>query len=173
MAALTAAPSACREVETPRERQAVRALVLAAPGNEILLLRFRNPSGGEDLWLTPGGGVRSGESAEAALRREVWEETGLRLTVPAPLVWQREHTYTVAGERVRQSEDIHLVRTQRFEATDGHNPERGERAIFRGFRWWTVEEMRDSADLFVPLGLPGLVENLLERGVPDSPITVS
>jgi 8-oxo-dGTP diphosphatase len=41
----------------------------------ILLLRHEKPSG--EVWLLPGGGVRLGESLVAALRRELWEETGL------------------------------------------------------------------------------------------------
>ena len=172
MATLSPTASPDRESGPPRERQAVRALVLADPGDEVLLSRFRNPSGGPDLWLTPGGGVSAGEDREEALRREVWEETGLRLVAPAPLIWRREHTYTVRGRRVRQSEDIHLVRTARFEATDANNPEDGERSIFRGFRWWSVEEMRGSSDTFVPLGLADLLEELIRKGLPASPIVV-
>ena len=42
----------------------------------ILLLRHAKP-GGEEVWLLPGGGVRMGESLVSALRRELWEETGL------------------------------------------------------------------------------------------------
>jgi 8-oxo-dGTP diphosphatase len=41
----------------------------------ILLLRHEKPTG--EVWLLPGGGVRLGESLIAALRRELWEETGL------------------------------------------------------------------------------------------------
>jgi ADP-ribose pyrophosphatase YjhB (NUDIX family) len=41
----------------------------------ILLLRHEKRDA--EVWLLPGGGVRSGESLVHALRRELWEETGL------------------------------------------------------------------------------------------------
>jgi 8-oxo-dGTP diphosphatase len=41
----------------------------------ILLLRHEKPGG--EIWLLPGGGVRTGESLVNALRRELWEETRL------------------------------------------------------------------------------------------------
>lgn len=41
----------------------------------ILLLRHQK--GTREVWLLPGGGVRTGESLVRALRRELLEETGL------------------------------------------------------------------------------------------------
>jgi ADP-ribose pyrophosphatase YjhB (NUDIX family) len=41
----------------------------------VLLLRHEKR--GNEAWLLPGGGVRSGESLLRALQRELWEETGL------------------------------------------------------------------------------------------------
>ncbi len=41
------------------------------------ILLARHEKGGNEVWLLPGGGVRSGESLLSALRRELWEETGL------------------------------------------------------------------------------------------------
>ena len=41
----------------------------------ILLLRHEKKAG--EIWLLPGGGVRTGESLVRALQRELWEETGL------------------------------------------------------------------------------------------------
>ena len=41
----------------------------------VLLLRHEKR--GNEVWLLPGGGVQGGESLVHALRRELWEETGL------------------------------------------------------------------------------------------------
>jgi ADP-ribose pyrophosphatase YjhB (NUDIX family) len=42
-----------------------------------LILLARHERAGAAVWLLPGGGVQSGESLVRALRRELWEETGL------------------------------------------------------------------------------------------------
>jgi 8-oxo-dGTP diphosphatase len=41
------------------------------------ILLLRHEKGTNEAWLLPGGGVRAGESLIRALRRELWEETGL------------------------------------------------------------------------------------------------
>ncbi|MGH3136150.1 MAG: NUDIX domain-containing protein [Gaiellaceae bacterium] len=41
------------------------------------ILLIRHEKGADEVWLLPGGGVRVGESLIHALRRELWEETGL------------------------------------------------------------------------------------------------
>ncbi len=41
------------------------------------ILLIRHEKGGDEIWLLPGGGVRTGESLLRALQRELREETGL------------------------------------------------------------------------------------------------
>lgn len=62
------------EAPLPQRRQ-VGALALIGKGDRVLLER-RSDSG---LWGFVGGRVNEDETVEAALRREVHEETGLRL----------------------------------------------------------------------------------------------
>jgi 8-oxo-dGTP pyrophosphatase MutT (NUDIX family) len=56
-------------------RDAVRALILD-PDERVLLVRFVHPKTGAEFWTTPGGGLEPDEDPEAALRRELREETG-------------------------------------------------------------------------------------------------
>ncbi|WP_151718308.1 NUDIX domain-containing protein [Gemmobacter serpentinus] len=69
-------------------RLAVRALILHE--NRLLLV---NAWGGgvSDLWCAPGGGVERGASLPDNLIREVHEETGLTVTVGAPVLVNEFH----------------------------------------------------------------------------------
>ena len=175
-AALRCARETQRAGERVRERRAARALVLSQPDNLILLLRFRSPVAGADMWLLPGGGAHPGEDECETLRREVWEETGLRIAASeTPLIWRREHTYShdaphdAVGGRTRQAEGIYLVRTRRFVPTAANNPEADEAGIFREFRWWSVGAIRASGERFVPSGLADRVARLVVNGPPMAP----
>ncbi|MGC5054959.1 NUDIX domain-containing protein [Micromonospora sp. DT48] len=76
--------------------QRQRAAAVIVRDGRVLMVRERGrgPSGrhdGQEYWTLPGGGIRVGETAEDAVRREVVEEVGLRplavrylLDVPYP-----------------------------------------------------------------------------------------
>ena len=62
---------------------AAGAVVLDAGERILLVRRGRSPSAGE--WTLPGGRVEAGESPEAAVVRELREETAIEGRVVAPL----------------------------------------------------------------------------------------
>ncbi|WP_295043813.1 NUDIX hydrolase [uncultured Paracoccus sp.] len=69
-------------------RLAVRAAIL---WDDRLLLVNAYPGNRSDLWCLPGGGVEPGQSLPENLAREVAEETGLTITVGAPILVNEFH----------------------------------------------------------------------------------
>ena len=152
-------------------RRAIRA-VLLTPEGRILLMKLQDPVGRRQVWITPGGAVERGETAEAGLRRELAEETGLQEVQVGPLLWTRSHDFEWNGRAISQREESYLVEIAPFAPTMAANPATGQRLSFRGFRWWSVEDLRKTSELFAPRRLAGLLETLVREGQPDEPFDV-
>ncbi len=112
----------------------VGAVVLNGDGHVLLVKRAHEPLKGE--WSLPGGGVEIGETLEAAVVRELFEETGLNLDV-GPVVEVLDRIEYAPDGRVA----YHFVIIDYLcHATDDH--------LVRGsdaddVRWVPVEQLAD------------------------------
>jgi ADP-ribose pyrophosphatase YjhB (NUDIX family) len=70
--------------------------LIVRDGKVLVIRRGKQPY--KDHWSLPGGGVERGERLREAVKREVWEETGLEVTVGV-----------VAGYREELLPDGHYV----------------------------------------------------------------
>lgn len=130
-----------------------------------------------EFWLLPGGGVKSNEDPVDALQREIWEETGLKFSDSAKLIWRRTHRFERGFEdsakAIEQHERIYLATSQRFEPSADNNPDLSKVGVFHEFRWWSVATLNEAKDeLFAPRSLPRLVQRLVIEGPLLTPITL-
>jgi 8-oxo-dGTP diphosphatase len=153
-----------------RLRLAARAVVLDGT-SAILLVRF--DFGDRVVWATPGGGVEDGETDEHALRRELAEEAGLEAFELGPLVWTRTHRLPMGGGRWDgQTERYYVARTARFEPLPRLTWEELRSEGMTAVRWWTLDELETTTELFAPSRLPLLVRDLVRNGPPAEPLDV-
>jgi 8-oxo-dGTP pyrophosphatase MutT (NUDIX family) len=120
-------------------------------------------------WITPGGGLEDGESHEVAVRRELWEETGLGNIELGPLVAVCEPLLDWAGEIVQAHDWFYLARLTAPEVTLA-NMSQLERDTYRDHRWWSIEELSITDERIIPRGLGDLVMRIIEGDVPTEPV---
>jgi 8-oxo-dGTP pyrophosphatase MutT (NUDIX family) len=152
-------------------RQAVRAVVTDEVGR-VPLVRFVGFAEG-DLWATPGGGIEPGESRESAIRRELYEEVGLRNPVVGPPIWTRTHFFSFPSGFSGQQETFFLVAAPEQNGPPALSAEELLAEGVNGQRWWTLAELNEAKDVrFAPTRLPELYETLMTNVPPEEPIDV-
>ena len=126
-----------------RLRRAARIILIDEEGRTLLFRGVdpQNPSAGP-WWFTPGGGREGDETDEQAARREVYEETGLRVTDMSAPVYAREFDIVFGGEPIHQVETYFVAHVGAFEPHSAGWTDL-ERSSILGHRWWKPEEMAD------------------------------
>ncbi|CAO5156869.1 DNA mismatch repair protein MutT [Frankia sp. AiPs1] len=154
-----------------RIRQAARVM-LVDPADAVLLIRSHDPSldAAPTWWHVPGGGLDSGETPRQAAIREVFEEVGYRLADPGPPVATRRTSFTYLGRDFRQSETFYATRVPYRLELDPSSWTETERRSILGWSWWTVPELRGTAETVYPGALAGLLRSWLRSGPPAKPV---
>lgn len=94
--------------------------------DHILLVKHKKHATGEEYWVLPGGGREPNETEEACVQREMWEETGLKVTVERLLL---DDTANPTGGYYKRSK-TYLCRADTGEARPGHEPEEDVAKIY-------------------------------------------
>ena len=154
-------------------RSAVRLVVLDDDG-QVLLFHTRSPEYPElgTWWELPGGGIDPGESYVETAVRELFEETGLRIT-PAgvgPPTWSRVSTFKCRGFRRVQREVVTTVSVPGVApAVDVAGQLDYELDAYLAARWWPVAELYTTAERFYPGRLAELMPDFLAGHHIDEP----
>ncbi|WP_433614104.1 NUDIX hydrolase [Dactylosporangium sp. CA-139114] len=143
------------------DRRAARVLLLD-PSGRVLLMRGCDPARPEHrYWFTVGGGLEAGESLADAAVREVYEETGLRITgsdLVGPIRTDRVE-FPFDGRRYSQEQTFFVVRSEAFTADLSHLADY-EATSVDTTRWWSADELAATSERFYPADLPGLLREV-------------
>lgn len=143
---------------------AARALVIDESGR-VLLLSWRNPDG-RVVWMTPGGGIEAGETPQEACLRELREEAGIEAgEVGRYLARLKIKT------SLRDRDEHHFLIRHAGEVGFATLPDPGT----EDSRWWTLEELEASTELFHPWNVAQLLRRVLdgEYGILEAEHVVS
>lgn len=143
-------------------RHAGRVIVLD-PGNRVLLFRYDDPPPFGVHWATPGGGLEPGEDYHAGATRELREETGWDdVRVGAELTglagWR---DILRVGRPFRQHERYFVARVAdpQRPVTDVDGMHAADEIATS--RWWSLDELEATEDTVYPVGLAGVLRDLI------------
>ncbi len=159
-------------------RESARAVLVNRDGR-MLLFQFSFPgitqldsANGGPLWVTPGGAIEPGETDEAALRRELAEETGFEGFDFGPLVWVREVTLVERGQPLVSRERYYLVRLPDNPPINRAGFSQIERDTYHGHRWFSVDELCSEPLSFRPPKMGLYLREILAGRVPTEPLRI-
>lgn len=149
-----------------RIRRTARVILLNDQ-DEILMIQHAdtapaNPKQPERLtyWVPPGGGVEDEETYEAGAIRELMEETGVRVENLEGCIFKQALDLKYGIELVTSREHFFLARITgrpvpvRYKIAPEEN--------IADFRWWPLQEIAGSEEIFYPEGLIDLIEHVLK-----------
>jgi 8-oxo-dGTP pyrophosphatase MutT (NUDIX family) len=150
-------------VTRPAHRRVSRVVLLDEQDRFLLLLtsspRLATPV---TRWITPGGGVEPDESHVQGAVRELFEETGLVVeTLGEPIHVLHGQSVFNDGHQQTTYTEFFAHRTRTFTPVTDHWME-NEFVDISDVRWWSLDELQGSGELYSPEPLLDIVRSAVE-----------
>jgi 8-oxo-dGTP diphosphatase len=158
-------------MKTLKIRNVARA-ILVNDKHQCFLFKLKLPWISDSVWMAAGGGMEAGESPQAALIRELYEETGLTNVEVGRLLWECRFSFQYNNEIRPVYERYYLVKTADFKPSFA-GMEHYEIDSLIDFRWWSLAELQTATDHFTPNQLPTLLPQILQDTFSDTDLVIT
>ena len=117
----------------------------------------------DGFWVLPGGSVEKHETFQEALKREIYEETGISNIIIKNCVLSRiEHGELRNSEQNFYYERYYLVETEEVKVST-NNLTNEESEVIKEYKWWSINELKQTKDIVFPLSLKSYVDVALSN----------
>lgn len=107
----------------------------------------------DGFWVLPGGGVEKHETFEEAVKREIYEETGITNVNVKNCVFSRiMHAELRNIDQNLYYERYYVVETDDVEINID-NLTNNEIEVINKYKWWSINELKQTKDVIFPLSL--------------------
>ncbi|MDU5083273.1 NUDIX domain-containing protein [Tissierella carlieri] len=158
-------------------RLTARGIVINRNTGKILLIKYFDKYSKstkefiDGFWVLPGGGVKRNETFEEAIKREIYEETGIININVKNCVFSR--IMHAELRNIKQSlyyERYYIVETDDVEISI-NNLTKNEIKVICEYKWWSINELKQTEDVIFPLSLKTHIDLALIN--PTYPIDIS
>jgi 8-oxo-dGTP pyrophosphatase MutT (NUDIX family) len=149
-------------------------VVVLDPSDRVLLINASDPArrSGAGWWEVPGGGMDPGETSEQTVRRELWEEAGIRDAEVGPCIWVQSVEFTFGGWRFEQDEYVHVARCDGT-ASGPMGLEALEALAFGEQRWWSLDQALELRPRTIPYRMLEFLPDVLSGRSFAEPIDIT
>lgn len=156
-----------KQISAPVKSIRVNVNAAITRGDQLLVIEFKDENGAH--YNLPGGGVEPGESLEAALKRECFEEISTPVDVGnLLLLW--EYVPEIHAHKYGSTQKVgHVFKCELKGGVEPALPEKGD-SFQIGVKWIPFTEIRELPEsrrppLFPAIG-PELIRALTEKNAP-------
>lgn len=140
-------------------RLTARGILINRNTGSVLLIKYLDKHSKstkeftDGFWVLPGGGVKKHETFEDAVKREIYEETGITNINVKNCVFSRIiHAELRNIEQNLYYERYYVVETDDVEINTD-NLTNNEIEVINKYKWWSINELKQTKDVVLPLSL--------------------